>query len=136
MPIRKFTQGYSLLEMLIVIVLITLLTSIAFPIYSHYIVQQKRLGAIIQLHKMALALEEYAATTNTYEGATFNNLHLPEQIDGYTLKLSLLSINNYEIEAIPEATQNDRDKKCGSLMLNAVGEKNITGKETIENCWN
>src|SRR5579872_1815865 len=77
-------SGFHLLELLIAIAIISLLATLSIPLYSQYIVQERRLEAVQVLSKLAIAMEEYHVDQNSYVDATLAELHFSELIvDGY-----------------------------------------------------
>jgi type IV pilus assembly protein PilE len=129
--------GFHLFELLITLSIISILATISFPIYSHYFVKEKRYEALNQLHKLAIALEKYHIENDTYENATLMKLKFREKIvnGNYLLQLQSLKTNFYRIAVKPIGQQARNDKQCGTLILNAIEEKKITGPGKITECW-
>lgn len=132
---HKQLCGFHLIELIITLVIISILTSISVPIYSHYIVQGNRLEAIVALGKLATAMERYYLQKGTYKHATFKTLGLSQFIkNNYRLKIESVA-EDYKLIAIPINTQAERDTKCGTLTLAANGEKTISGSGKVRACW-
>lgn len=128
---RRF--GFSLIELLIVLTIIGILITLSMPLYSHYVARTNRAAAEIALMKLATALEEYHIIHHTYENATLNTLHFPNDIANHQYQLSITSASamQYSIAAIPAKI----DERCGTLTLNDQGEKGITGQGQLSDCW-
>lgn len=128
--------GLHLIELLITLFIIGILASISLPKYSHYLLAERRLEAEAMLSRLSVALEQYAIENNTYQTANLAALHFPVMIaDGhYRLVIAALGANEYELRAEPVANQ-EEDKGCGTLTLNAYGEKGVTGSGKISDCW-
>jgi len=129
-------QGISLLELLIVLSIVGILFAYALPNYSQHLVQERRLVAATSLMKLAGHLETYFAEHNTYEGANFSSLQLPEFVADNNYHLVLASsAEHYKITAIPQGEQARHDGLCGGLTMNSKGVKMITGYGTLNQCW-
>ena len=130
-------KGFHLIEILIVLAIIGILSTLAVPLYSQHMVQERRLEAAEQLSKLALAMEEYHVEHNSYQAATLAELHFPEFIikNNYQLIIASSSDTNYQLIAKPINNQAENDKNCGSLILNSNEEKNVSGHATVEECW-
>ncbi len=111
-------HGFNLLEILIALVIMSILTSLCFPLYSHHVAEERRIEAKITLEKLAAALELYYLTHNNYQ-----------------LKITSLTDTTFSLAATPEARQAEQDILCKTLMINAAGGKSITGKGQISDCW-
>ncbi len=66
---RKFQHGFSLIELLIVIVIIGVLSAIAIPNYNDYVTRSKLKEATAQLSGMRARMEQYYQDNHSYVGA-------------------------------------------------------------------
>ena len=113
------TDGYSLLELLLVLIITGLLVTFAIPTYSHHITKIKRQDGKAALLELSLRLETYYSENNTYASATIgqhkNTDVLPssESPQGfYQLKILQQTTTTYVIQASP--IQNKfTDETCG-----------------------
>lgn len=133
----KKINGFNLLEVLITLGIIGILTSLCFPLYSHHLIEERRLEAKITLEKLATALESYYLSHNTYQGATLENLGFSTFIakNNYQLAITNITNNTFSLTATPLANQAQQDTQCATLIFNAIGGKNITGNGLISDCW-
>lgn len=126
--------GFNLIELLIVIGIIGILTTIAYPLYSEHVTKVRRNLAECALVDIAGRLEQYYALNNSYAGATLEKLK-PNAVAFYKFNLSVTK-DAFLVRAEPTGSQAEKDSSCGVLSLNQVGEKNISGSEGILGCWN
>lgn len=127
--------GFSLLEVLVTICLISLLAAITSPIYSHYVIKMNRLSAMHSLIKLANALEVYYLEHNTYKGATLSNLHFLNGAIEKNYRIHLDTTHEtFSISAKPINKQRN-DTQCATLTLHSNGEKNISGYGDLKDCW-
>jgi type IV pilus assembly protein PilE len=131
MPHNKRYSGFSLVELLILLAIIALLASIAYPSYISHITKAKRNSAVIALIDLASRLEIYYSEHYSYSGATIDNLN----INFYRLEIINADAISYLLKATPIGTQAKYDKYCGSLILDNLGNKTISGTGVINNCW-
>lgn len=142
------TKGFSLIELMIVIVIASILVSIAYPSYRQYINRARRSDGQSALLDLASKLERYYSEEHTYASATINtgsNTDIASSNtspDGwYDLTISQANASSYTLQATPRNEQARADTLCQSLTLNSLGDKGIsagpggspTGNE--DNCW-
>ncbi len=63
------SKGFSLIELLVVVTIIGIIASIAYPSYQDQVTKSKRTDAQGALLSFGLAMERYYTTNNTYLGA-------------------------------------------------------------------
>jgi type IV pilus assembly protein PilE len=124
--------GFSLFELLIVLVIVGILAAITYPIYTHVLKKTHRTEAKIALIKLAQQMEiYYLANNNSYEDANFSKLHLSDVTEKNFYQLTLKStISSYQLSAKAKFS----DSECYLFMLNQLGEKTNAGSGSKE-CW-
>jgi type IV pilus assembly protein PilE len=129
-------KGFSLIEIMLVLFIVGLLMAISVPYYSQHVIHQNRLVAATSLLKLAAALEQYYLENNSYAGATLEDLGFtaPVANNQYQLRIANAVAEGFLITAQPVNKQ-VRDTSCGTLTLNALGEKNISGNGNVMDCW-
>lgn len=130
-------QGFNLIELLIVLSITGLLLACAIPSYIDHLTRTRRLSAETALMKMAGHMEAYFAEHNSYEGANLDSLNLPEQVadNHYQLVIQEATASRFKLAALPQEIQARNDTRCGILMLNSQGEKQISGPGNLNECW-
>ncbi len=127
------SRGFHLIELLIVLCLIAILFSFTIPNYSEHLANTRRLIAKTALMKLAGQMEAYFIEHNSYQGADFKQLNLPEWAADkhYQLFIQAATASQFVLAAVPTQL----DARCGTLMLNSRGEKRISGPGKLEECW-
>ena len=123
----KSQQGFTLIELMIVIVIIAILVAIAFPSYQDSVRKSRRADAEKSLVQTANEMERFYTEKNTYVGATW-----PANVtsDFYTFSITVQSASAYTLQADPAGTAQAADS-CGILTLTHTGVK---GAATT-GCW-
>ena len=129
-------NGFTLIEVMIVVVIIGILAAIAYPSYDEYVKRGNRAEGQALLTDAAARQEKFysqnfkytTAIADLYGGATSKT----SETKKYTLALS--SVNNdggYTLTASPQFT----DTKCGNLTLTALGIRGESGTKDVDYCW-
>lgn len=134
---RKF--GFSLLELMIVIFIISIIAMFSMPTYKKQLQQSKRLEAKTALYDLANRLESYFIIANTYEGASIASGKISDILTNaltenkaYILKIISANRKSFIIQA---ALKNSRqDKECQAFTLTSTGTKSAHGNRP-EICW-
>lgn len=143
------TKGFSLIELMVVVVIVGILVAVAYPSYINHITKSRRSDGQTALLDLANRMERYFSENHTYATATIaagnaatdvlgSNLS-PEQ--WYTISIPAKSAFAYTIQATPRNAQATEDTLCQSLTLNNLGQKGITAGPagnptgTADNCW-
>ena len=148
MKIRR-SNGFTLLELLIVIAIVSILAVVAVPSYREYVRQSRRADAQGALMAFANAMERYYTEHNTYKGAGTDNdkttgaptiFPTEAPLDGntkyYDLKINSADATSFVLHAVPKGAQ--AEDKCGTLTLDSLGNRGITGADagvTAGDCW-
>lgn len=139
--------GVTLLEMLIVVVIVSILAAIIYPMYQDYVVRANRAVGKSVLLDVAARQEQYFANNAGYSSGTvklgYPSAYYVDRKGGQgtsTTGIYLISVTNatsapirdYTLTATRKNFQT-KDTKCGNLTLNNLGVKSQTG--TAARCW-
>ena len=112
-------RGFTLVELMIVVVIIGILGAIAYPSYQAQVRQARRTDAEGALMTLAQYMERHYTLNNVYTGAVLPFTQSP--IDGtpkhYNLSIQAVAAQAYTLQAVP--IQADPD--CGTLTLTNAG---------------
>ena len=151
----KSIAGFTLIEMLIVIAVISILASIAIPAYQESVAKAKRADAQGALYGLATAMERFYTENSSYCdaggaggadscGAATNDSGTPSifnstvPVDGgtafYNLTISAVAANTYTLTAT--RTGSMAGDKCGDFTLTNTNTQGIVNNTAaLGNCW-
>lgn len=128
--------GFSLIELMIVVLIVAILGAVAIPNYRSYILRTHRTDATRVLLDLAGRQERYFFSNNAY---TDNIADLGGKTsmagDRYTVSIPSASSTDYTVKAVAIGDQLN-DKDCKTMSLDRTGEQHSTGT-TDDNpkCW-
>jgi type IV pilus assembly protein PilE len=140
--------GVSLLELMIVIVIIGIVASIAYPSYVDNVQDTRRAECSGALVGLGNAMERFYSVNGTYLGAAAGgaNTGAPAvfatscPVDGgnvtYNLTIQAATASTYALLATPVGPQ--AADECGSLTMTNRGLKGVVGADaglTWDDCW-
>lgn len=131
-------RGFTLVELMITVMIISVLAAIAVPRYNSYVQSTHRASAQMALLQLAQWLERAMTANGMYpaQGAVpANLLEVDGDQDGerYTLTYTRLTNTTYRLTATAGSLQSSDG--CGNLTLDERGQKNSTGNRSVDDCW-
>ena len=124
--------GFTLIELMVVMVIIGVLSAIAYPAYQTNLQKARRLDAQTAILELAQYMERFYTANGTYVGATLPFTASPKDdaTKYYTLSLSASAANSYTLSGVPSKTQ--ATDSCATLRLTNTGVKT----PRTAGCWN
>lgn len=130
--------GFTLLEVMIVVAIVAILSTIAYASYSNQIVKSRRATAANCLQERAQFMERWYTTTMSYAAAPLPAQCGPDIDPFYVVSfVAPPTARTYQIQAIPQGGQASGDAKCAVLGINAQGTRTASGtaSATPQECW-
>ncbi len=137
-------RGFSLIELMIVVSVISILAAIAYPAYMDSVTKTRRAAAAGCLMELSQFMERFYTINMRYDQDTSgtaialpNTSCMSSQQDFYTYSFSGAVANStYTIQAVPQGGQATRDTKCATLTINQTGTKTKSGSAAaVSDCW-
>ncbi|CAN7571783.1 MULTISPECIES: type IV pilin protein [Duganella] len=127
------TKGFTLIEVMITIAIVGILTAVALPLYSDYVIRGRLTEAFTALGGAQPAAEQFWANGRTYVGFD-SALSFPPASANFTYTLSNASASAYTVTATGQA------KMAGfSYTIDQNGTRATTatptGWGTSTSCW-
>lgn len=131
---KRQPKGFTLIELMIVMVIIGILGAIAYPAYSNHLQKSRRVDAQAALLELAQYMERYYTTNGTYVGAVLPFTASPKDdaTKYYNLSVTGVAANAYTLSGVPISTTSQATESCGTLTLSQTGAKT----PTTAGCWN
>jgi prepilin-type N-terminal cleavage/methylation domain-containing protein len=139
-PCTLRERGFTLVEIIVVMTIISILAGIAIPTYIQYLARGYRSEARATLVGAAQWMERWRTANGTYQDGG-NPPTLPPGLDRspptgtqrYNVAVATPAANVYTLSAVPVGSF--AADACGTLTLNNTGLRARTGTENIETCW-
>lgn len=141
----KSSRGFTLIELMIVVVIVAILASVAAASYRSYIIKSNRAAAQSFMFQAANRQEQIMLDMRSYITVTAKanfpnaptaidpgiNLSVPEDVSkNYDLAI-VSGAGSYTITATPILSQLTDDTICGAPTLNQAGTKT----PSTSGCW-
>jgi len=139
---RYRLAGFSLVELLVVLVIMGVLSAVALPAYTRYVQRGHRTEAMAALLEAQHYMERYYSANGQYLSPSNAAPVLPHRLQQvpmqgsvrYRLSVREASVNSYLVQAVPEGSM--AGDVCGSLTINQTGLRGVLNStRSVAECW-
>ena len=124
-PMRQSVSGFSLIEIMTVVVIIGLLAAVGYPSYTGYVRNSKRADAHDVLNDIASRQERYFSDNNSYTSDLDGDLGLSADPapspEGFWQVTATAGSGNFSLEANPAGSH--VDPTCNDIIFTSLGQK-------------
>ena len=135
MQMRKHMLGMTLMELMVVVVIIGVLTAIAFPNYREFVARAKRTEAKAALLKIATNQERFYLQNNTFTTDMtmlgFADDPYVSDSESYSVSVTAADASDYTAVATYQFADAENDK-CGTWQIDGRGDKTSA---PYTDCW-
>lgn len=133
-------DGFTLIEVMIVVAVIGILAAVAYPSYQDYVVRSYRASAKSCMMEHSQFMERRYTTALSYGSDADPQPGLGCRNEGnlntrYTITVGGRAQGTYTVTATPIGPQLANDTRCGTLTINQAGTRTESGTGTVADCW-
>lgn len=135
---QPMRNGFTLIEVMIVVAIIGILAAVAYPAYTSYLVRANRSVATAHLLDIATRQQQYRLDARTFGSLSDIGMGTPpsEVSKHYAISLDgAPTATAFTAQAVPTGSQLAQDTKCGTLRINQAGTKSVSGSGSVADCW-
>ena len=137
MKMRIYMRGVTLMELMIVVVIIGILTAVAFPNYRNFVIRAKRTEAKAALLKAATNQEKFYLQNQIFsEDLAELGFSDPFKTESGTYQLSVsepASASDFTVTATYTGTDNE-SAKCPTFKIDGRGNRTSPDGD-YSDCW-
>ena len=140
---RQYRQaGFSLIELLVVLVIMGVLSALALPGYTRYVQRGNRTEVMAALLEAQHFMERYYSANGQYLSPANAVPMLPQRLQRipiqgtvrYQLSVREATVNSYLLQAVPEGSM--AGDVCGNLTINQTGLRGVLNStHSVSECW-
>ena len=144
-PARRAARGFTLIELMIVIGVVAILTTIAVASYRTYVLRATRTEARMALLAIQVAQEKFFLQNNQYAQTLATTIAAPPAGLGvaldaagvttgghYTVSYTAATANTYTVRAVATGTQTSDKAACLTFTIN---DQAVRTPADASGCW-
>lgn len=126
-------RGFTLIEIMIVVLIVGVLAAIAMASYKNSVIKSRRSAAAVCLQERAQLMERFYTTKMTYVGAPAPSTCNASLAAFYDVSNDPApTASTFRIKAVPKGAQAS-DTSCGTLAIDEKGAR--TASSGSDKCW-
>jgi type IV pilus assembly protein PilE len=134
---RAAAPGFTLVEVMVVVIIVGVLAAIAIPSYTTYIKRGQRSNASAILMETAGYMSRYLGANDTYVGGEVTSAVSPKGATGTAVKYNVSfvadpTLTKWTVQAVP--ANNQVGDECGTLTLDQSGAQTPLNTKD-KKCW-
>lgn len=133
-PASAGARGFSLIELMITVSIVSVLVAIALPTYDRYVQRTHRSAAKNTLVQVAQWMERAATATGSYP-LTAAIPPGPLAVDGAKYVVTVVSNDGQTYTATATRQGTQISDACGNFTLTQSGARGVTGSLPVSECW-
>lgn len=127
------SKGFTLIELMIAVVVVSILAAIVYPSYRDYVIKSRRTDAMTTLMNVHLAQEKYRATHTGYaDSLGALNLSAVSESGFYDVAITDAASNTFTATATPKSGTSQADDAC-NFSVNQNGP--VKDDSDSKACW-
>ena len=135
---RATQGGFTLVELMIAVVVVGLLSAIAYPSYQQQVAKGRRTDAKQSLLELSQKLERYYTERGTYLNAALGPGGIYPNVSSggyYSLEITAQSADGFTVTATPQGKQ--AGDACDAFIYNQLGVQSVGAGATMSaiKCW-
>jgi type IV pilus assembly protein PilE len=130
---NRASFGFTLIELMIVVVIVAILAAVAYPAFTDQVRKSRRADAKTSLEALRLEQEKWRANHRTY-GAVGDVWSGTDSLDGYyTIAVAGNNAAGFTATATPKDDQ--ANDSCGTFAIDQSGPDESGDYAAITGCW-
>lgn len=137
MNTKNTAAGFTLIELMVTVAIVSILAMVALPSYNEYVMRSRRSDAKAALLKVQIAQEKFRANNTSY--GTLAQIGLPATSPDlyYSIAVTNPTAANYLSTATPTGKQTGDN--CGTFAVDKDGKAISSSVQTttakVQECW-